>query len=276
MSHRDGRTAPSPVAVSEVQGYAYDAKRRLAPIMGALGEAELAERLGREAKALKERFNQAFWMEDRAYHAIALDGAKAQVGTVSSDIGHCLWSGIVDEARAEAVAAKLVSPELFSGWGIRTLSAAEATYNPMSYHNGSVWPHDNALAVLGLKRYGFDQGVNLVATGLIEAAAHFELFRLPELFCGYGKDSGVPVDYPVACSPQAWAAATPFALVQAMMGLAPSAAEGILRLRPVLPAWLGHLRVQGLRVGSARVDLEVMHESVTATVTEGELQVIVA
>lgn len=275
MSHRDGRPATSPVAVSEVQGYAYDAKRRLAPIMGALGETELADRLTREAAALKERFNQAYWMADRQFLAIALDGAKEQVGTVSSDIGHCLWSGIVDEAKAEAVTATLVGSEMFSGWGIRTLSTAEATYNPMSYHNGSVWPHDNALAILGLKRYGFDQAVNQVATGLIEAASHFELFRLPELFCGYGKEEGVPVDYPVACSPQAWAAATPFALVQAMLGLAPSAAEGLLRLRPALPAWLERLTLSGLRVGSARVDLTVTREGVSTTVTEGELNVIV-
>lgn len=275
MSHRDGRPAASPVAVSEVQGYVYDAKRRLAPILARLGEVELAERLAQEAEALKARFNQAYWMADRQFYAIALDGEKQQVGTVASDIGHCLWSGIVDEARAADVAKSLLSPALFSGWGIRTLSSAEATYDPASYHNGSVWPHDNALTALGLKRYGFDQAVAQVATGLIEAAGAFPQERLPELFCGDERSEGVPVKYPVACSPQAWAAAAPIALVQAMLGLEPSAAEGVLRLRPALPVWLGRLSLQGLRVGGARVDLEVTPAGVSATVTEGELQVIV-
>ena len=267
MSHRDGRPAASPVAVSEVQGYAYAAKHRLAPIMQALGEAELGARLAREADELKARFNQAFWMEDRGFLAIALDGEKAQVGTVSSDIGHALWSGIVEEQKAAAVARRLVAPDMFSGWGIRTLSAEELTYNEMSYHNGSVWPHDNSLCVLGLKRYGFDQEANRVITGLIDAASHFEYFRLPELFCGFSREVGMPVDYPVACSPQAWAAATPFALVQAMLGLEPDAAAGVLKVRPCLPPWLNRLSVRGLQVGQARVDLEVTNQGVQATVS---------
>lgn len=281
LSHRDGQIATGAIAVSEVQGYIYDAKRRLVPLMEALGESELAGRLRLEALTLKERFNEAFWMADRQFYAIALDGEGRQVGTLSSDIGHCLWSGIVAEERASAVSATLLSPELFSGWGIRTLASTEATYNPISYHNGSVWPHDTALALLGLKRYGFDEAVCTVATGLIDAALHFPECRLPELFCGYGRsgsphgDQGRPVEYPVACSPQAWAAVAPFGVVRTLLGLEPDAANGILRLRPVLPPWLGRLNLRGLQVGSARVDLTVTQEGVTAVVTEGDLWVVV-
>ncbi|MEW8979185.1 MAG: amylo-alpha-1,6-glucosidase [Symbiobacterium sp.] len=275
MCHPDGRRASSPVAVSEVQGYVYDAKRRLAPILHALGEKELALRLAQEAADLKVRFNEAFWMPDRQYYAIALDGEKRQVRTVSSDIGHCLWSGIVAEERAAAVAQRLVAPDMFSGWGIRTLSAEEPTYSPMSYHNGSVWPHDNSLCVLGLKRYGFYRDANQVIGGLVDAASHFEHFRLPELFCGFPRDVGVPVEYPVACSPQAWAAATPIALVQAMLGLEPDAAGGTLRINPTLPEWLGRVTVRGLRVGGARVNLEVTPAGVRAEVTgEPSLRVV--
>lgn len=275
MSHRDGRPARSPVAVVEAQGYAYDARRRLAPILARLGESELAARLSRQAEQMKQRFNQEFWMEDRAYPAIALDGEKARVGTVSSDPGHCLWSGIVDEEKAAHVARRLLAPDLFSGWGIRTLSATELTYNPMSYHNGSVWPHDNALCVLGLKRYGYDHEANLVATGLIEAATHVGEHRLPELFCGYSRAEGLPIAYPVACSPQGWAAATPLSLVQAMLGLEPDAPGGVLRLRPRLPDWLGRLALRGLRVGGAVLDVEATRDGARVTVREGELEVIV-
>ncbi|HYG59294.1 MAG TPA: amylo-alpha-1,6-glucosidase, partial [Symbiobacteriaceae bacterium] len=275
MTHRDGQPARSPVAVAEVQGYVYDAKRRLAPILARLGEAELSDRLAREAGALKDRFNQAFWMADRAYYALAIDGDGRQVATLSSDIGHCLWSGIVAGEKAPAVARRLLAPELFSGWGIRTLATCASSYNPMSYHNGSVWPHDTAICILGLKRYGFDREASQATTGLLEAAVHFPDFRLPELFCGYAREEGAPVAYPVACSPQAWAAAAPFALVQALLGLAPDASRGVLRVRPALPAWLGHLAVRGLRAGSGVVDLTVTAAGTSATVREGNLQVIV-
>jgi glycogen debranching enzyme len=275
MSHRDGRPARSPVAVSEAQGYAYDARHRMAPMLARLGQTALAERLNRQAEELKRRFNEAYWMDDRGYLAIALDGEKAQVGTVASDAGHCLWSGIVDAAHAAGVARRLVAPDLFSGWGIRTLSTEEGTYNPMSYHNGSVWPHDTSLCVLGLKRYGYDREAAAVAAGVFAAASHFEIARLPELFCGYSKAEGSPVEYPVACSPQAWAAAAPITLLQAVLGLAPDAASGVLRLRPHLPELLGRLSVRGLRVGNALVDLDVTRDACRATVREGTLNVIV-
>jgi glycogen debranching enzyme len=275
MSHRDGHPAASPVAISEVQGYAYDARCRLAPILAKLGETELSQRLIKEAQDVKIGFNDAFWMQDRQYLAIALDGTKAQVGTVASDAGQCLWSGIVDAPKAVHVARRLVAPDLFSGWGIRTLSTDETTYSPMSYHNGSVWPHDNSLCVLGLKRYGYDREANIVATGLLEAAVHFASFRLPELFCGYSREEGIPVAYPVACAPQAWAAATPIALVQGMLGLSPDAAASLLRLRPSLPDWVGRLALRGLRVGSAILDVEVTREGTRATVRDGRLDVVV-
>lgn len=275
MSHRDGRPAEGPVAVCEAQGYVYDARRRLAPLLAALGEVELARRLTEQAEELKRRFNRAFWMDDEQYLAIALDGAKARVESIASDAGHCLYSGIVDTSHAAHVARRLLSPDLFSGWGIRTLGTRETTYNPMSYHNGSVWPHDNSLCIAGLKRYGFDQEANAAATALLRAAAHFAYQRLPELFCGYGSDDGVPVDYPVACSPQAWAAATPILLIQSMLGLSPDAPAGVLRLRPRLPDWLGRLALRGLRVGEATLDLEVTPTGSNATVREGALEVIV-
>ncbi|HYF92848.1 MAG TPA: amylo-alpha-1,6-glucosidase [Symbiobacteriaceae bacterium] len=276
MTHRDLRPAQSPVSVSEVQGYAYDAKRRLAPMMAQLGEPALAAKLAQEAAALKARFHQAYWMDDRAYYAIALAGERCeQVGTSASDIGHCLWSGIVPEEHAAAVAQRLLSPELFSGWGIRTLSTHERSYNPLSYHNGSVWPHDTAFCALGLKRYGFEQAANVVIGGLLEAAMHFEYFRLPELFCGYSREEGAPVGYPAACSPQAWAAAVPFAMLQVILGLQPDAAAGVLRLRPCLPPFLGRLGVIGLRVGGAIVDIEVTREGVTTALRQGRLELIV-
>ncbi len=276
LSHRDGSLATGAIAVAEAQGYVYDAKRRLAPLLTRLGEHEWAERLSREATALKERFNAAYWMADRDYLALALDGAKRQVGTVTSDAGHCLWSGIVDAEKAAPVARRLVAPDLFSGWGIRTLATGEVSYNPMSYHNGSVWPHDTSLCALGLKRYGHDRAANVVAMAVIAAARRFPDARLPELYCGFDAADGLPVPYPLACSPQAWAAGAPLALVRAMLGLEPDAAAGVLRLRPCLPDGVERLSLRGLRVGAATVDLDVTRAGVEASVRTGALDVVVA
>lgn len=270
-----GGSLPGPVAVSEVQGYAYDAQRRLAPVLAALGEPELADRMARQAERRKQRFDAAFWMGTERYYALALDGAGQQVKAISSDIGHCLWSGIVPKARAAAVADRLTAPALCSGWGIRTLGTGESAYSPVSYHNGSVWPHDTALGVLGLKRYGFDEAAARVAASLIAAAAEFPLTRLPELFCGFDRSEGAPVAYPVACSPQAWAAATPLALLRALLGLEPDAALGVLRLRPHLPEGVRRISLRRLRVGQALVDLEVTLAGVRSQVTGGPLQIIV-
>jgi len=275
LSHRDGSLATGAIAVAEAQGYVYDAKRRLAPLLARLGEHALAAHLSREAAALKERFNAAYWMADRDYLALALDGAKRQVGTVASDAGHCLWSGIVDAEKAASVARRLTAPDLFSGWGIRTLATGEATYNPMSYHNGSVWPHDTSLCALGLKRYGYDRAANTVAMAVVAAARRFPDARLPELYCGFDAADGLPVPYPLACSPQAWAAGAPLALVRAMLGLEPDAAAGVLRLRPLLPESVDRLSLYGLRVGAATVDLDVTRTGVEASVREGALDVVV-
>ncbi len=275
LSHRDGSLATGAIAVAEAQGYVYDAKRRLAPLLARLGEHALAERLSREAAALKERFNAAYWMADRDYLALALDGAKRQVGTVASDAGHCLWSGIVDAEKAAPVARRLVAPDLFSGWGIRTLATGEVSYNPMSYHNGSVWPHDTSLCALGLKRYGYDRAANAVAMAVVAAARRFPDARLPELYCGFDAADGLPVPYPLACSPQAWAAGAPLALVRAMLGLAPDAAAGALRLRPCLPDGVDRLSLRGLRVGAATVDLDVTRAGVEASIRSGTLDVVV-
>ncbi len=275
LSHRDGSPASGAIAVAEAQGYVYDAKRRLAPLLARLGENALAERLSREAAALKERFNAAYWMADRDYLALALDGAKRQVGTVASDAGHCLWSGIVDAEKAAPVARRLTAPDLFSGWGIRTLATGEATYNPMSYHNGSVWPHDTSLCALGLKRYSYDRAANAVAMAVIAAARRFPDARLPELYCGFDAADGLPVPYPLACSPQAWAAGAPLALVRAMLGLEPDAAAGVLRLRPCLPDGVERLSLRGLRVGAATVDLDVTRAGVESSVRTGALDVVV-
>ncbi|MCG0238842.1 MAG: substrate-binding domain-containing protein [Firmicutes bacterium] len=282
MAHRSGELASAPMAVSEVQGYVYDAYRKLAPLLRDLAAAgygddlaALAAELEARADALQARFAQAFWMPDRQFYAIALDREKRQVGTVSSNPGHCLWSGIVPPEHRRAVADLLMSDRLFSGWGVRTLAEGETTYNPMSYHNGSVWPHDNAIIALGLKRAGFDEYAARLAEALFKVANYFPYNRLPELFCGHPASEGEPVQYPVACSPQAWAAATPFMLTQAILGLEPDAPRGTLRLRPRLPASIGWMRVQNLRVGRAVVDLEVTRDRTEAKVREGALQVIV-
>ncbi len=282
IAHRSGELARSPMAVCEVQGYVYDAYRKMAPLLrdlAAAGHGEdlvaLAADLEARAEKLQQRFDEAFWMEDRQYYALALDGDKRQVGTVSSNPGHCLWSGIVPEHRRQAVAAALTGEELFSGWGIRTLSAREATYNPMSYHNGSVWPHDNGIIALGLKRAGFDEQAARLASALLEAANHFPYHRLPELFCGYPASEGEPVHYPVACAPQAWAAGAPYMLLHAILGLEPDAPKGLLRLRPYLPEGIDRIEVQGLRVGRAVLDLKVTRDGVAPVVRSGKLDVVV-
>lgn len=273
MVHRNGKVADSPLAVCEVQGYVYAARRAVAGVVRALGDTAWAERLAAQAADLRRRFNAAFWMADPGYLALALDHRKQQVGSISSDPGHCLWCGIVDPERAEPVARRLVAPDMFSGWGVRTLSRSEPAYNPISYHNGSVWPHDTALCALGLKRYGFWQASNSLAAGLLEAAAHFPHRRLPELFCGFDRSAGPPVPYPVSCSPQAWAAGTPPLLLQAMLGLNPDAPAGRLYVSPTLPDWLPRVTLCGLRVGQAVADLSFSGHQWRVERLAGELEV---
>jgi glycogen debranching enzyme len=257
MRHRDGSIAPAPVALIEVQGYVYDAKLRLSNLARRLGDGPLAERLAAEAAALRSHFDAAFWMEDRGYYAMALDGEKRQVGTIGSNAGHCLWSGIVPAERVDRVIATLLDPSMDCGWGIRTYASGQPGFNPVGYHTGSVWPHDNSIIAAGMKRAGRHDAADRVASRMFEAAQHSPDFRLPELFCGFDRGlADVPVPYPVACSPQAWAAATPLFLLQTMLGMRANAADGILELdRPHLPSWLGKVTVHELRVGDQSADL---------------------
>jgi glycogen debranching enzyme len=257
IRHRDGVLAVAPIALVEIQGYVYDAKRRMASLADRLGESELASRLGREADELHRRFDEAFWMPDINYYAIALDRDKRQVGTIGSNAGHCLWSGIVPPERVDAVVDRLLDPSMDCGWGIRTYATGQPGYNPVGYHTGTVWPHDNALIAAGMKRAGRHDAADRVASRIFEAARHSPDFRLPELFCGFDRGlAEMPVPYPVACSPQAWSAATSLSLLQTMLGMHADAAHDILELdRPHLPAWLGKVTVHDLRVGQRTVDL---------------------
>ena len=258
--HRNGELAEASIALSEVQGYVYDAKVRLASVFERLGHAEKATALREQAAALRARFAEDFWMDDEKYVALALDKRKAQVGSVSSNPGHNLLSGLLTEEQAAHVAKRLLADDMFSGWGIRTLSAKEKAYNPMSYHNGSVWPHDNSLIVMGLKRYGFHAEAERVMEGLIEAAGHFAYDRLPELFCGYDSGEGHPVSYPIACSPQAWAAGTALTFVRVILGLMPDVPAGIVTIAPSLPKGIHYMEVTNLRVGSGCLDLLIQKE----------------
>jgi glycogen debranching enzyme len=255
VSHADGRLAEGPIALVEVQAYAYGAYRGAARIASTLGDKARAATLEEAAERLRERFEQAFWCERLGTYALALDGAKAACEVVTSNAGHVLMTGLADPIRARRVAETLLSKECYSGWGVRTLAAGEARYNPMSYHNGSVWPHDNALIALGLARYDLRTEASRILTGLAEAGALFERQRLPELFCGFRRRTrSGPVNYPVACSPQAWAAAAPYALLQACLGLTFDPANRVVHLtRPRLPPWLGSLEIRDLRMGDDTV-----------------------
>ncbi|MBV9563590.1 MAG: amylo-alpha-1,6-glucosidase [Bradyrhizobium sp.] len=257
--HADGRLAEGNIALAEVQGYVFAAKRLAARSARRLGRREVAERLDAEAHRLAEQFEAAFWCEELGTYALALDGDKAPCRVRSSNVGHLLFSGMIREDRARRVAVDLMRPHFFTGWGIRTIALGESRYNPMSYHNGSIWPHDNALAALGLARYGLKHSVEHVFKGLFEAATYMDLRRLPELFCGFRREKHRgPTLYPVACAPQAWASATPFTLLEASLGLEFDAERGDIRLRnPLLPAFLDEVILRDLRLGSSTVDLRV-------------------
>jgi glycogen debranching enzyme len=247
MLFRDGTRAAPPIAPCEVQGYVYDALLRTAELAWRVwSDAALAVKLEAEAAGLKERFEVDFWMEDRRYYALAIDGAGRKVDSITSNAGHLLWSGVVSEERARLVADGLMEERLFCGWGIRTMAAGEGGYDPDSYHNGSVWPHDNSLIVQGLRRYGFRDEANRVAAALLDAAPRFE-YRLPEVFAGYARDErNGPVEYPLSCSPQAWAAGTVALLVRAMLGVEPDVEGRRLLADPVLPNGVEDLRLEGV------------------------------
>jgi glycogen debranching enzyme len=251
----DGRVAEPPIALCEVQGYVHDAKVRMAELAERVwGDPGLGSRLRAEAESLSRRFNEAFWIPDRGgYYALALDGEKRAVDSITSNMGHLLWSGIVPPERAEAVARQLMGPSMWSGWGVRTMSADDAGFNPIAYHNGTVWPHDNSLIAAGLARYGFREEANRIATAMFEAAA-FTGFRLPEVFAGYPRaDSRFPVRYPTASSPQAWATAAPFLWLRLILGLEP--VEGRLASEPLVPGPFGRVRFRGIHAFGDRVDV---------------------
>ncbi|MGC3996172.1 MAG: glycogen debranching N-terminal domain-containing protein [Anaeromyxobacter sp.] len=253
----DGRPAEPPIALVEVQGYAIDARRRMAAILERLGRRSEARALRAAARGHAAAVEERLWMEEAGTYAIALDREKRQVDAVTSNAGHLLFSGAVTAERARKVAASLLAGGLWSGWGIRTLASGQPAYNPLSYHDGTVWPHDNALCAMGLATYGMTREAAQVLGGLWDAAQHFRQLRLPELFCGLSRQSGqFPVHYPVACSPQAWSSAAWFLLLRAVLGLFPDAPAHELRIvRPWLPAWLDEVRLERLRIGDARADL---------------------
>jgi glycogen debranching enzyme len=277
----DGTQAESPIALAEVQGYVYQAKVDTARLAGDLGEQDLADRLEKEANELKERFNRDFWMEREGFFALALDGNKEQVPTLTSNPGHCLWSRIVDDEKAPKVVQRLLSPALASGWGIRTLAARQTAYDPIGYHTGSVWPHDNALIAHGMRRYGRDHEARKVLDQLALAGAFFPLARFPELFCGFSsEDVPVPVQYPVACRPQAWASGAPLLMVRSYGGLSADAPNKRLYIdRPRLPSWLERMEILGMRIGEARIDVVFTNnDGVTATEVprkDGDIEILI-
>jgi glycogen debranching enzyme len=257
--HADGRLAEGAIALAEVQGYVYAAKRMAAACARRLGHHDTAKRLAEQAEKLAERFEAAFWCPEIETYALALDGDKKPCRVRTSNAGQVLFTGIAAPERAARVAAGLLQPHFFSGWGIRTVALGEARYNPMSYHNGSIWPHDNALIALGLARYGDKAAIATLFEGLFMAGTYMDLRRLPELFCGFRRQRGHgPTLYPVACAPQAWASATPFTLLEASLGLQFDPFNGEIRLsNPQLPAFLDEVTLRNLTLGSASVDLQV-------------------
>jgi glycogen debranching enzyme len=259
IMHSNGALAEPPIALIEVQGYVFAAKQYTSTLAKALNEIEYASKLEKEAADLKKSFNEKFWDEDPGFYVLALDGDKKPCKVVSSNPGHCLFTGIVASERAEILAKTLLGDNMFSGWGIRTLSAGEVRFNPMSYHNGSVWPHDNALIAFGLAKYGYRKEVLKIMQGLFDASLFIELQRLPELFCGFDRRQDLgPTDYPVACSPQAWSVGTVFMLLQACLQIEIDATTKTLVFnKPQLPDYLEKITITQLRVDEDYFDFEV-------------------
>src|SRR6266566_3653259 len=277
--HADGQLAEGYIALSEVQAYVFAGKHLAARCALRLGLVDRARQLEADAQRLAERFEEAFWCDDLGTYALALDGAKQPCKVRTSNAGQLLFTGIARHDRARMVAADLMRPHFFTGWGIRTVARGEARYNPMSYHNGSIWPHDNALIALGLARYGLKQSVEHVFKGLFDAASYMDLRRLPELFCGFQRERRRgPTLYPVACAPQAWASATPFSLIEAMLGLEFRPETSEIHLRdPSLPGFLDQVILRNLTVGGSSMDLRVHRHgdevSIEVLRASGQIQV---
>lgn len=261
MNYADGTPVKGPKALCELQGYVYDAWLRMAEIYDALERPERATALRDKAAVLFRKFNEAFWDEESGYYAFMLDGEKRKVLSVASNPGHLLWSGIVPPDRAARVVERLMAPDMSSGWGIRTLSALHPAFNPYSYQNGSVWPHDNSLIALGFKRYGYGREVGLIARDISRAAGHFLLNQLPELYSGVQRgEAEFPVQYLGANVPQAWAAGSVFALLQAILGITLDAPHGRILVDPMLPSWLPDITLSDLRLGHHTIDIRFWRE----------------
>jgi glycogen debranching enzyme len=278
-THRDGTLAEPPIALAEVQAYAFAAHREMAQLYARLGMPEREREQRAAAERVRARFLESLAMadEDGPFFAMGLDGDKRRIETVTSNPGHALWCGLLRGNDASAAVRRLLQDDMLCGWGVRTLSSRARSFNPMSYHNGSVWPHDNALIALGMKRAGADAAARDVASQVFEAGLRFPGSRLPELWCGFARDrryQSTPAQYPVSCSPQAWAAGSAFMLLQALLGLEADAFERTLRLRPLLPTWLGEVSVRKLRVAGTSVDFDVVrhgHQTQVEVVDSGGL-----
>jgi glycogen debranching enzyme len=276
----DGHLARGPIALCEVQAYVYAAKTKIATVAEGLGFHEKAEQLRGQAEQLREKFEEAFWSDDLAMYALALDGEKRQCKVRNSNAGQCLFSGIASPGHAKQTTDSLLSPGLFSGWGVRTIAANEKKYNPMSYHNGSVWPHDNALVAYG-NRFSRDKQLALrILTGLLDLSIFAELHRLPELICGFPRRPGKgPTLYPVACSPQAWASGAVFLILQSCLGLSIDAKQSQIHLcYPALPEALQTVRIKNLQIGDATIDIAFERQSQSVGVDilrrDGDVQIL--
>jgi len=279
--HADGRAAEGPIALCEVQGYVFAAKRRAAQLALALGHTEQSRRFLKEADTLRTQFERRFWCNDLSSYALALDGFKQPCRVKTSNAGHCLWAGIADQKHGMRTAKTLMGEEFFNGWGVRTVAASEIRFNPMAYHNGSVWPHDNALIAAGMASYGFKQGALKILSGLFDASLFIELHRLPELMCGFSRrpDEG-PTPYPVACSPQTWSSVAVFLLLQSCLGLRIEAPRARLSFsQPMLPAFLERIEIRNLKIGNAEVDLLLERHAQNVGINilrqEGQVEVVV-
>jgi len=278
--HADGSSANHPIALCEVQGYVYEAKLKASQLAAVLGKKGIAEKLRKEAETLKERFLRAFWCEDLGMYALALDEKKRPCKVRSSNAGQCLFSGIASDEHASIMTGHLLHKSFFTGWGIRTLASSQARYNPMSYHNGSVWPHDNALIAFGMSRYRLKDAVMKILTGLFDASIFMDLHRLPELFCGFERRRGEgPTLYPVACEPQAWSSASVYLLLQACLGLSIQAPEKKIYFNhPVLPPFLQEVTLKNLKVGSSSIDISLIRHAQDVGVNvmrkDGDIEVV--
>jgi glycogen debranching enzyme len=272
----NGELAHAPIALCEVQAYTYAALRARAHIAREMSDETRGDELERRAADLKAAFNRDFWVDELGWYAMALDRDKRPVDALASNMGHCLWTGIVDPERAELVGARLVSDEMFSGWGIRTLATSMSGFNPLSYHNGSIWPHDTAITVAGLMRYGLIDAAHRTTKGLIDAAA-FTDQRLPELFGGVARDDvPFPVSYPTSSSPQAWAAAAPLLLLRSLLRFEPDFANARVHLAPAVPDWIGKVRLEGVPIMGGRLSIEAERDSLRVLQSPDGLSVLQA